>query len=50
MGQTNLRIANTNTENYVKTQMGKNHRERESNSTIIKMITIMFSDVLGFWA
>ena len=28
MGQTNLKEANTNTENYVKTQMGENHREK----------------------
>ena len=46
MGQTNLRKANANTENYVKIQTGGSHGER--NSTVIKVITIVFSGVLGF--
>ena len=29
MGQTNFRKANTNIKNYVKTQMGENHRKRD---------------------
>jgi len=34
MSRTNLRKANADTENYVKTQMGENHGERKSKSTI----------------
>ena len=32
----------------MKTRMGKNHGEREENSTIIMVIIMGFSDVLGF--
>ena len=35
-------------ENYVKTQMGENHREKERYSTIIMAITMVFSGVLAF--
>ena len=46
MGQTNLKKANANTDNYVKTQMGENHEERDF--TIIIVITMVFSGALGF--
>ena len=46
MGQTNLKKTNANTDNYVKIQMEENYGER--NSTIIKVITMVFSGVLGF--
>jgi len=47
IGQTNLRKINTNTEFYVKNPKGKNHGEREKDSTIMA-ITMVILLVLGF--
>jgi len=50
MRKVNHRKSNTNTKTYVKNPKGKNHGERERDSTIIMAITMMFSGVLGFSA